>query len=138
VRANPSSPNVSLAVWQPELNQTYQLILKGVLDISKGIVPDFDIFDVDLFYTPKETIQALHDKGKRVICYFSAGSAEDWRPDWSQFQDIDKGSCLGGWSGERWLDIRKDGVWTVMKSRIKLASEKGCDAIDPDNMGRSH
>jgi hypothetical protein len=45
------------------------------------------------------------------------------------------GVGLPQWPGEFWLDIRQENVWTVMKDRIKLAHEKGCDAIDPDNMG---
>jgi hypothetical protein len=122
--------------WQPQIGQTYQIILHGVLDISQSIVPNVDIFDIDLFYHPVETIQALHSQGKKVICYFSAGTAEDWRPDYSNFTASDKGSCLPEWSGESWLNIRSDNVWNVMQNRIQLAAQKGCDAIDPDNMGK--
>jgi len=35
---------------------------------------------------------------------------------------------------ENWVDIKSNAVWQVMKERIKMASDKGCDAIDPDNM----
>jgi hypothetical protein len=122
--------------WQPQIGQTYQIILHGVLDMSQGTVPNVDIFDIDLFYHPVETIQALHSQGKKVICYFSAGTAEDWRPDYSNFTASDKGNCLPEWSGESWLNIKNDNVWTVMKNRIQLAAQKGCDAIDPDNMGK--
>jgi hypothetical protein len=122
-------------LWQPTNSQSYQIILTDVLDVSSGITPDVDIFDIDLFYTPVETFQKLHAEGKKAICYFSAGTAEDWRPDWSQFTAADKGSCLPEWSGERWLNVRSDNVWSVMQKRIQLASEKGCDGIDPDNMG---
>ena len=72
-----------------------------------------------------------------LLFYIIASQVSNLTGDWPQFQETDKGGCLGGWSGERWLDVRKDGVWKVMKDRIKLASDKGCDAIDPDNMGQS-
>jgi hypothetical protein len=122
--------------WQPTIGQTYQIILEGVLDISQGPVPNVDIFDIDLFYTPVETIQGLHAQGKKVICYFSAGTAEDWRPDYSNFTSSDKGECLPAWSGESWLNLHSENVWNVMQSRIQLAAQKGCDAVDPDNMGK--
>jgi hypothetical protein len=123
-------------VWQPQNGQTYQIILHGVLNVTTGITPNVDIYDLDLFYTPAETFQTLHQSGKKVICYFSAGTSEDWRPDWSEFQASDKGSCLGDWSGEAWLNINSDNVWNIMSKRIELASQKGCDGIDPDNMGK--
>ncbi|KAF2665475.1 family 114 glycoside hydrolase, partial [Microthyrium microscopicum] len=68
------------------------------------------------------------------ICYFSAGTAEDWRPDYASFTSDTKGKCLPDWSGESWVDYTKSAVWDIMAARIKLASEKGCDGIDPDDM----
>jgi hypothetical protein len=127
---------VATDVWQPSISQSYQIILTDVLNISSGVTPNVDIFDIDLFYTPVEIFQTLHSLGKKVICYFSAGTAEDWRPDWDQFKDSDKGKCLPEWSGERWLNVRSDNVWSIMQKRIQTAAEKGCDGIDPDNMGK--
>src|SRR3712207_7368747 len=34
-----------------------------------------------LFDTDPATVAALRADGRRVMCYFSAGSWEDWRPD---------------------------------------------------------
>jgi hypothetical protein len=95
-----------------------------------------EIFDIDLWETSTATVTALHKKGKKVICYFSAGTSENWRPDFKQFREQDLGANLPMWKGERWLDIRQRSVWTVMQKRIKLASQRGCDAIDPDNVGK--
>jgi hypothetical protein len=36
------------------------------------------MYDVDLFDTPKATIQLLQSQGKKVVYYFSAGSFEGW------------------------------------------------------------
>ena len=43
--------------------------------------PDRDLYDIDLFDHPIETILSLREEGRVVICYFSAGTFEDWRPD---------------------------------------------------------
>lgn len=128
-----SSPK---AIWQPTVGTPYQMILTGVIpDNTSTIQPaNVPIFDIDLFYTNKSAIDTLHDQGKKVICYFSAGSSEDWRPDYMDFPVADKGPCLNGWAGERYLNIRTRGVFNVMQKRIQLAKEKGCDAIDPDNV----
>ena len=69
-----------------------------------------------------------------MICYFSAGSYEAWRDDASQFPASALGDTLDGWEDERWLDIRDQGVLAIMETRIALASEKGCDAVEPDNV----
>lgn len=94
-----------------------------------------DIFDVDLFETASSTIQNLQARGAKVICYFSAGTSEDWRPDYNQFTSTDKGSELPDWKGEKYLNLRSANVLRIMKARIANAASIGCDAIDPDNMG---
>jgi hypothetical protein len=128
-------------VWQPALGSKFQIILyKGSGErfrSTSSLVPqDADIFDLDLADTPRSTIDQLHRKGKRVICYFSAGSAESWRSDYSRFQAKDKGDTLRDWNREKWLDIRSPDVFEVMKARMKLGADKGCDGVDPDNVGQ--
>jgi len=90
--------------------------------------------DVDLFDTEKSFISSLKANGKKVICYFSAGSREDWRPDANEFRPSDYKLPLNGWPGEHWLDVQSANVLNIMKKRIDLAAEKGCDAVDPDNV----
>jgi hypothetical protein len=97
---------------------------------------DAEIFDVDLFHTPKTAIDELHAQGKKVICYFSAGGSENWRPDDKSFKEVDRGDPMKEWKGERWLNIRSPDVFDVIKKRIQLAGQKGCDGIDPDNVGK--
>src|SRR5947209_3274497 len=59
------------------------------------------MYDIDLFDTPQSTIDALHAAGRIVICYFSAGSWEDWRADASSFPATVLGNNLDGWPGEK-------------------------------------
>jgi glycosyl hydrolase family 114 len=138
-------------LWQPKVAEPFQIILSGHPDVSVKVAPDFvNIFDLDLFNTPASTIKYLRDQGKKVICYFSAGSSEDWRPDYKKFSKSEMGNKVAKddagksyWEGERWLNIKNPNpnspnlpnVWKIMQTRIKLAADKGCNAIDPDNTG---
>jgi hypothetical protein len=129
--------------WKPKASDllSWQWTLQGPIDTSLNV----DVYDVDLFDTPKSTIQALQARGIKVICYFSAGTYEGWRPDWKTFFPFIKGSSYKGdrapfagnmadWD-ERWLDIRYVRMLRpIMTARIRLAVTKGCDAVEPDNM----
>lgn len=116
--------------WVPTPGTTFQWQLSGDLDTSA----DVEVYGVDLFDTPDSTISLLQSRGRRVFCYFSAGSWEEWRVDASQFPDVVLGES-NGWPGELWLDIRRiDVIGPIMTARLDLAVEKGCDAVEPDNV----
>ncbi len=96
---------------------------------------DIDVFNLDLFDTPPSTIEALHRRDVFVMCYFSAGSYEEWRPDADKFPAEVLGKDLEGWPSEKWLDIRRiDVLAPIMEARLNLAVAKGCDGVDPDNV----
>jgi hypothetical protein len=125
------------ALWQPAVGTKWQIVISQPIDTSTTVEPaDATVYDVDLFYTSKQDVTNLHSQGKKVICYFSAGSSENWREDYGSFQSGDMGEGLQGWEGENWLNVNSANVVNVMKKRIDMAAEKGCDAIDPDNMGK--
>ena len=117
--------------WQPAPGTSWQWQLSGEIDTSFNV----DMYDIDLFNTPASLISQLQADGHIVICYFSAGSWEDWRPDADQFPAAVLGDNLEGWPGERWLDIRRlDLLAPLMAARFDLAASKGCDGIEPDNI----
>lgn len=98
-----------------------------------------EVFELDLFNTDEEIITELKKKGKKIICYFSAGTFEIWRPDAFLFPLEVKGNGMKEWEGEVWLNIKDERVKNIMKKRMDLAKKKGCDAIDPDNVdGYTH
>lgn len=137
--SGPSSPGPTpAAVWQPAPGTTWQIVLNSVLDIdddAPAVTPDVAVFDIDMFLHQDSTVIAnLHKLGKKVICYFSAGSYEPGRPDSHKFREEDLGDGVQGWVGERWLNISSPVVRSIMEERIELASRMGCDAIDPDNV----
>ncbi|MRJ02006.1 MAG: endo alpha-1,4 polygalactosaminidase [Epsilonproteobacteria bacterium] len=117
------------ALWV-ERGTSWYWQLQGEIDPSHKV----DLYDVDLFDTDRKLIEELHREGKVVICYFSAGSFEEWRPDRERFPKEAIGRPLEGWSGEQWLDIRHPQVRSIMVSRLDLARSKGCDGVEPDNV----
>jgi hypothetical protein len=120
------------------LGQKWQIILLGTPDMSKMPLPPVDaqVWDIDLFDNDASAIRTLRAAGKIVICYFSAGTREDWRDDANQFPAADQGKVLPEWPNEKWIRIGSAKVREIMAARIKLAGTKGCDAIDPDNIGK--
>ncbi|CAN5794006.1 endo alpha-1,4 polygalactosaminidase [soil metagenome] len=125
ILAQPAAP-----VWQPAPGTSWQWQLSGELDSSV----EADMYDLDLFDTPPATIAALQAKGVVVVCYFSAGSFEAWRPDAAAFPAAVKDKKMAGWD-EHWLDVRRlDVLAPVMSARLDLAAAKGCDGVEPDNV----
>ncbi len=118
------------APWAPAPGTSWQWQLTGSIDESVDVA----MYDIDLVDASPATIASLTGAGRVVICYFSAGSREDWRPDASSFQAADYGKGLAGWPGENWLDVRSDNVRAIMKARLDLALQKGCAGVEPDNV----
>ncbi|CEA07714.1 hypothetical protein BN1051_01035 [Arthrobacter saudimassiliensis] len=117
--------------WLPQPGSSWQWQLSGTLDLTV----DAEIFDVDYERTSAEEVEQLHRGGAHVICYLSAGSWEDYRPDAARFPDSVRGEVLDGWPDEQWLDIRRlDELLPIMAARMDTCAEKGFDAVEPDNM----
>jgi hypothetical protein len=116
--------------WHPSPGTTWQIQYTGALDTGVEV----QMFDLDLFDSPDRALSSLHDAGRAVICYFSAGSYEDWRDDAGDFPASALGDPLDGWEGEWWLDIRDPMVREIMEARLDAAVERGCDGVDPDNV----
>ena len=75
----------------------------------------------------------MQRQGCKVICYFSAGSLEDWGITSLRSQKAPR-QPLDGWAGGNWLDIRDKQVRRVMQNRIKLAAKKDCHSVYPKNV----
>ncbi len=117
--------------WQPSPGTSWQIQFTGLpIDTTLGV----DAYDVDLFDTPDGTLADIRAAGAAVICYFSAGSWEEWRDDADQFPEEAIGNPLEGWPGEAWLDVTDPTVRTIMAARLDHAVVRGCDAVDPDNV----
>jgi hypothetical protein len=99
---------------------SYRVERFGTVHVEKGINP--------------ELIKTLHGEGKKVICYVDTGAWEDYRPDASLFPRDLIGKPTG-WSGERWLDIRRS-AWPALEpliaARLDIAARSDCDGVEPD------
>jgi len=120
--------------FHPVAGVTWNIDLSVVPNVSVAKDQSYHVWDLDVFDTPKSTIAAFQAEGHPMICYFSAGSWENWRPDADEFPKKALGKPLSGWPGEKWLDTRDPTVRNIMKQRIELAKSKGCDGVDPDNI----
>jgi len=117
--------------WKPTPGLSWHWQLDGEINTKY----DVDVYDVDLVETPQAVIDALHRRGVKVICYFSAGSWEEFRDDADDFPSRVLGAPLDEWPDERWLDVSRYELFApVMRKRLDMAVMKGCDGVEPDNV----
>jgi hypothetical protein len=126
-----SARNGLAASWSPPPpSPTWYWQLQGKINNGESVA----LYDIDGFENNAAEVATLHAQGKYVVCYIDVGTAENFRPDYSEFPK----SVLGrsnGWPGEKWLDIRQLGVLEpIMTARFQMCREKGFDAVEPDNM----
>jgi len=116
--------------WKPPAHLTWYWQLTGAVDNEVPVAA----YDIDGFENTAAEVALLHEQGKHVICYIDAGTAENFRPDYKEFPKAVLGRS-NGWPGERWLDIRQLSVLEpIMTARFQMCREKGCDAVEPDNI----
>ena len=116
--------------YKPTTNTSWQWQLKDDVNTSYSV----EIYDIDLFDSNETLIESLKNDGKKVICYFSAGSYENWRSDKDDFPTSALGNTIDGWADEKWLNISNKELAPIMRARLDLAVAKGCDGVEPDNM----
>lgn len=116
--------------YRPTVDARWHWQLNGTVNTEHAV----DVYVIDLFDTAPALIERLQATGRRVICYFSAGSLERWRPDIARYSVTEIGNQLADYRNERWLDIRSTGVRQAVLVRLDLAAAKGCDGVEPDNV----
>lgn len=117
-------------IWQPSPSDRWHIQYAGELEVPEGV----DVVDLDMEETSASVIAGLHDDGIKVVCYLSAGSWEPYRADADAFPESLLGEAYEGWEDERWFDIRAPALRPLLSARISTAADKGCDAVDPDNV----
>ncbi len=136
IPALPSSPQTTVPSailwWQAAPRLTWQWQLST---LPTQVLPDVDVYDIDLFDADASLVAALKAQGVKVICYLSAGSWEEWRPDAELFPAEVIGKEYASWEGEKWLDIRAiDTLAPILRARLDLCAAKGFEAVEPDNI----
>lgn len=97
------------------------------------------VLDIDGFGTSAATVARLKSAGIYTVCYISAGTWEDWRPDAARYPAGLKLASVDGWAGEQWIDTRdvfRSGstLAPILRDRLKMCKDKGFDALEPDNL----
>ncbi|WWD17708.1 hypothetical protein CI109_102149 [Kwoniella shandongensis] len=152
---SPFAPSLADSSFLYDLD--HQGINSPIITTDTGLALDKQIYIVDMVGNSAEQIAGYHQAGKQVVCYFSAGAWEPTRTDARDFlpqcycgkdvtYDNSTGACTGSnandnaiveW-GDWWLDIHSqeciDNVRSVLTARFDLAKQKGCDAVDCDNV----
>lgn len=122
-------------MWKPAPGLTWTYQLSVIPTATQLLNPkEFDVWNIDLFDTPTSSIKTIQNANSKVICYFSAGTFENWRSDALKFKASDKGNAMADWDGETWLNTGSANVRAIMTARLDLAASKGCNAVDPDNI----
>lgn len=89
-----STNTTNSSYWSPTTCTSWQIELAHPLTNTTF---NASVYDLDIFDNNATTITNLHNRGRKVICYFSAGSYENWRPDAASFNNkIDLGKPLDG------------------------------------------
>ncbi|KAK5655872.1 hypothetical protein OQA88_5411 [Cercophora sp. LCS_1] len=122
----------------------WQIDIQHALDTSAPLVPtDAPVWDLDLYFISRNpgTIDYLRRQNPDVfiICYFNAGAVQesdcDWDEVWQKPPYIGLlGNPLGDFPDERWVNIKNQTGRDLIKKRITVANELGCDGVDPDNI----
>jgi hypothetical protein len=135
--ATPSLPGpVSCnGCWQPALHTSWNWVLSTV---PSAPFRNVQMYDVDGFNNSAANVSTLHAAGIKAVCYLSAGTYENWRPDASQFPSSVLGSS-NGWPGEQWLDVREiqksgSALRKIMDARLDMCQQKGFDMVELDNV----
>jgi hypothetical protein len=131
----PPAPVSCAGCWHPSLRTSWNWVLSVVPTAPYRPV---SMYDVDGFDNSAANVAALHAAGIKAVCYLSAGSWENWRPDAAQFP----AAVLGrnnGWPGEKWLDVREiqntnSALRSIMDARLDMCKQKGFDMVELDNV----
>ncbi len=113
------------------VNTTWNWQLNGELNTE----PEADVYVVDMFaQLTEKSVEPLQALGRSVICYFSAGTYEPWRPDVELFDSFELGNPYIGFDDENWLNINDPGIVKLMVNRMDMAVAIGCDGVELDNV----
>ena len=136
----------------PPVQAPWSYNIGGSDALNAGSTPTGKVISLDLYAVNQATVNRLKAAGKYLICYYSAGTSENYRTDADSRKLLAPSLNLGEvqrgggavWAGEKWLDIRGFSatsttariatIRSVMNARLNLARSKGCAAVEPDNV----
>ncbi|GAB1311345.1 Endo alpha-1,4 polygalactosaminidase [Madurella fahalii] len=124
-----------------EPNVKWQIVIQNTIDINAPVEPsDALVWDLDLYHLARNPGIVDHLRANNpntvIMCYFNAGLAQtsdcDYATRWEDSGFL--GNPYEGFEDERWINIKSQAARDLVKRRITLANNLGCDAVDPDNI----
>ena len=124
----------------------WEWVLSGPIDVAALTVRPLDYVGLDAFEASAATVAGFQAAGARVWCYISAGTIEDWRPDYDDYLAADAALAAAGaepllgqayddWPGEVWLNPRAlDTLIPLVEARLAMCADKGFDMVEFDNL----
>ena len=140
IAVDPGQQPLESGEWTKfSVDSTWNWQLKGAPDAvnssAVNLEYDADVYVVDMFaQLVSDSITPLKDIGRKVVCYFSAGTYEPWRPDKELFNELTLGNPHNAFPNEQWLDINDPFVAKLMANRMDMAVALGCDGVELDNV----
>jgi hypothetical protein len=134
-KSDSGTENIPSNDFQSPLTISHDLTIQLAVDADHPLqLPTRSaVMEVDLFDTPDEAMATIK-RQSLLLCYFSAGSYENWRDDADQYPNEILGNDYDGWAGEKWVDIRSPELKSILQARFDKAVERDCDGVDPDNV----
>jgi len=122
------------ARWKPTPGLTWDYLLGASHSVIEA--SDRDVVSIDM-EEAKKYAPFFHNRGQRVVCYFSGGTTEN-RDDKEEYEKagiVLKGGNGDGW-GNSWLDVKnKAKLQPLIRKRFKKAYSYGCDGVEVDCLG---
>ncbi len=118
--------------WQPKASENlkWQWQLQDEIDTTLPV----QVYNIDI-EVPQDKIDELRARGIKLICYFSAGTVEDFREDAELFPQRIIGEQYDDLIDERWVDYADiDALAPIMRARLDKCKSKGFDAVEIDNV----
>ncbi len=105
----------------------------GVFLSEKVDVKDYDVLVVDAQNYTKEEITELEKKNRYVLSYINIGSLENFRPYYSEYEDLTLKE-YENWEEEKWVDVTSK-RWQefILDELARDISDKGVDGFFVDN-----
>ncbi len=88
---------------------------------------DVELYDIDYTYS-SAVIDDLQKKGRKVMCYISAGTSEDFRDDINLFPEEVKGSIVSFGEGDTVSAV--EGLSAVACNFVTASILKCCAGLD--------
>lgn len=116
-----------------DISHDYGVFL-GATPADIDYMKNYDTIVIDAQYFTEDQIAQLKEGGHTVFSYLNIGSVENFRPYYSEYEDLTFAD-YDNWPEERWVDVSEDD-WQefILEDLTPSILEKGVDGLFVDNV----